>query len=386
MLLQQSTTIVSSIMLISAVINSSTVLKRVTAWTPLRFTSRTKASIQYRHALFSTSDDSEPTSLEPYLNPDNRNDQVFAAISGNGSLKVTVATTRNLVNENIMAHEMSEVPADALGRLMTCGLLIGNGMQDEQVLQISVDGDGPLRGAVSITSGEGECRGYVGNPALSQIPLTESIGLVGTVQVVKNHPSWPNPYNGITSIRTGEIDADLGAYLAESEQRSCALAAGTVVKGVLCSAAGGYIVEQLPGCDGDTIKIVEKNLARLVEENGDNQLTSVPTGLLSCGKTPVDIANMILDGLDMKPLGQVSPIMKCKCSTERLFRSVRLLDRSDVDDILEKQEILEARCHFCGKVYRMSPDEVQQRFEEARGDPTLDEDFEEELAEKKEGN
>ena len=36
----------------------------------------------------------------------------------------------------------------------------------------------------------------------------------------------------------------LGAYLAESEQRSCALAAGTAVKGILCTAAGGYLIEQ----------------------------------------------------------------------------------------------------------------------------------------------
>ena len=45
------------------------------------------------------------------------------------------------------------------------------------------------------------------------------------MQVVKNHPDWPNPYNGITAIRHGDIDRDVGIYLAESEQRSCALAA-----------------------------------------------------------------------------------------------------------------------------------------------------------------
>lgn len=96
------------------------------------------------------------------------------------------------------------------------------------------------------------------------------------MQVVKNHPDWPNPYNGITAIRHGDIDRDVGIYLAESEQRSCALAAvsldrhvfsdeklaqfsesntlnsivfsnkGTAWNGILCTAAGGYLVERLP--------------------------------------------------------------------------------------------------------------------------------------------
>jgi len=112
-----------------------------------------------------------------------------------------------------MMHTMAEVPADAMGRLVICSLLMSNGMQDEQTLQISLNGDGPLRGAVAISSGTGETRGYVGMPSLNNIPLTEAVGK-GTVQVVKNHPDWPVPYNGITSIRNGDVDRDIGAYLA----------------------------------------------------------------------------------------------------------------------------------------------------------------------------
>ena len=61
---------------------------------------------------------------------------------------------------------------------------------------------------------------------LGQMTLEEAVGK-GAVNVVKNHPDWPRPYNGITAIRHGDIDRDIGIYLAESEQRSCALAAAT---------------------------------------------------------------------------------------------------------------------------------------------------------------
>uniref|UniRef100_A0A7R9WIF5 Molecular chaperone Hsp33 n=1 Tax=Pseudictyota dubia TaxID=2749911 RepID=A0A7R9WIF5_9STRA len=110
------------------------------------------------------------------------------------------------------------------------------------------------------------------------------------------------------------------------------------------------------------MKKVEENLAELV----------LPTNLLFNGVTPLEIAEIILDGLNMNPVGQMEPGAKCDCSEGRLFRLLRLLPREDVDDILEKQEQIEARCQFCGRVYRMGPDEVRERFANARGDPSKD--------------
>ena len=65
-------------------------------------------------------------------------------------------------------------------------------------------GDGPIRGIVAIASGAGSVRGYVGSPMLGDIGLQEALGK-GSVQIVKNHPDWPRPYNGITAIRHGKL-------------------------------------------------------------------------------------------------------------------------------------------------------------------------------------
>jgi molecular chaperone Hsp33 len=162
-----------------------------------------------------------------------------------------------------------------------------------------------------------------------------------------------------------------GIYLAESEQRSCVLAAATSVTGVLCTAAGGYLIEQLPGVEQETIDKIEQNLARLVEMDGGDKL---PTNLLSNGMSPLDIVEIILDGLDMAPLQQITPSAVCDCSEDRLFRSLRLLPKEDIADILEKEEMVEARCQFCGTVYRMGGDDLRTRLEEATGDPSKDSD------------
>ena len=302
-----------------------------------------------------------------YSNVNNRDDQVFSAISSCGGMKVTVATTRNLVNDLMMMHTMNEVPADALSRAITCSLLMSNGMQDEQTLQITLQGDGALRGVFVTATGAGGVRGYVGNPRLNQIPLQEAVGR-GSVQIVKMHPDWPRPYNGITAIRNGSIDIDIGAYLAESEQRSCALAAATSINGILCTAAGGYIVEQLPDCNPETVLTVEKNLAKLVERDGGN---TVPSNLLLNGLTPFDIAEELMDGLEMKPLGQIKPKLVCKCNEERLIRSVRLISREEVNQILEEHGQIEAKCEFCSKVYRIDAERINSIFDTANDDPSV---------------
>ncbi|KAL9187953.1 hypothetical protein ACHAXT_006331 [Thalassiosira profunda] len=324
-------------------------------------------------AAASTASDTLPD-LEKYRNKNNLDDQVFSAISGDGGLKVTVATIRNLLNEMMIQHTMNPVPGDALGRATLCALLASNGMQEEQMFQLTMKGDGPLRGCVAIVTGKGEARGYVGNPSLGDdFTLKEAVGS-GTVQVVKNHPEWPRPYNGITGIMHGDIDRDVGIYLAESEQRSCALAAATAFNGILCTAAGGYLVERLPDCSPDTMAHMERNLAKLVEMNGDDG-EALPTNLMLEGKTPVDIATILLSGLGMEPLDQLEPSPKCECSEEKLVRSLRLLPREEVDTILEEEGKVEARCQFCGKVYRMGPEEVERQFSLWQGDASSDEEW-----------
>jgi molecular chaperone Hsp33 len=160
--------------------------------------------------------------------------------------------------------------------------------------------------------------------------------------------------------------------LAESEQRSCALAAATSINGILCTAAGGYLIEQLPDADKETLAQVEKNLATLVEKDGGDKL---PTNLLLNGVAPFEIAGIILDGLGMEPLQEIEPTFVCQCSTDRLVRALRLLPAEEVDEMMEKEEKIEARCEFCGRVYQMMPEDVKKEMAEASGDPAKDSDF-----------
>jgi hypothetical protein len=77
--------------------------------------------------------------LAPYRNQNNIDDQVFSAMSKDGSVKVTACTARNLVNDLMIMHTMTAVPANALGRTISCALMMSNGMQEEQTVQITMN-------------------------------------------------------------------------------------------------------------------------------------------------------------------------------------------------------------------------------------------------------
>lgn len=80
--------------------------------------------------------------IDPWAKYQNRNnirDQVVSAISKDGGIKVTACTIRNLVNDLMIQHTMTDIPIQAIGRTMTCALLMANGMQEEQTVQITLN-------------------------------------------------------------------------------------------------------------------------------------------------------------------------------------------------------------------------------------------------------
>jgi hypothetical protein len=78
--------------------------------------------------------------LAEFRNENNRDDQVFSAMSKDGSVKVTACTVRNLINDMMIMHTMTATPSDALGRTVVCALLMSNGIQPEQTVQLTVNG------------------------------------------------------------------------------------------------------------------------------------------------------------------------------------------------------------------------------------------------------
>jgi len=103
-----------------------------------RFTEKEWPLHQASDASGETTSQNDNDIWSAYKNKNNIQDQVVSAISREGGIKVTACTVRNAVNDLMMQHTMTNVAIQAIGRTLTCSLLMANGMQAEQTVQISL--------------------------------------------------------------------------------------------------------------------------------------------------------------------------------------------------------------------------------------------------------
>ncbi|CAM9465323.1 unnamed protein product [Ascophyllum nodosum] len=297
----------------------------------------------------------------------NNEDHFVSAVAGNGQVVARAMTARNLVQDALVRQDLRPLAADALGRVMVCTMLMAGGLKDRETFQLTFSGSGPLGGVVAISDGEGGVRGYVNNGQAKQVelPLKENgnqdvaagIGK-GLLKVVRNHPDYERPYTGITALKSGEVAYDAAVYLADSEQKSCAIAAGCFVTGALVRQAGGYMLETLPDASEETEKTVVNNIAKLLNRAED------PSELLGRGLTPLGIVETLLDGLGgVGALTYKRPAFLCHCSDQRVYQALRLLDKREIQELIKTGDSVEVKCEFCGKEYRLTADDVIKELE-----------------------
>jgi len=278
-------------------------------------------------------------------------DELIRTLSPDGYASVRVLAATALAREAATRHATSPAASVALARALMGGLLLASGTQDAERIQIQVRGDGPLGTILVTADADGRVRGYVQHPSANPPLVGESLGLSraiggGLLRVERNHPAWRQPYAGIVPLVTGELAQDLAHYLLESEQKPSALALGVYLgpQGEI-EAAGGYLIQGLPGAPDST-------LARLEQRVSD---TAHPSELLRSGASAESMLERLLGDLSECHLARIGPRFFCPCGPERVLRAVALLGREELREAVAQDETLEVRCAFCAEVHRVAP-------------------------------
>ena len=254
-------------------------------------------------------------------------------------------------------HKTSATVTAALGRLMTAASLMGARLKAENgSITLRLNGGGEAGSLIAISDCEGNPRGYVENPVV-EIPLNKygkldvagAVGTNGSLLVMCDY-GFGEPYIGNTPIVSGEIAEDITYYYAASEQTPTVCALGVLVdKDLTVISAGGFIAQLLPGASEEAIDKLEANI---------NAMPTV-TQLLSDGKTPEDIANMVLDGFEPQILDKREVGYRCNCTRERVEKALISMGREELNAMADEQPVTEVKCHFCPKIYRFSPVEIR---------------------------
>ena len=292
------------------------------------------------------------------------NDQIARAISKDGSVKAAAVSTRALTERARNIHHTTPVATAALGRALAGVSMMGNALKGQgESVTLQIKGGGPLGTVLAISDAEGNVRGYVGDASVD-LPLRSdgkldvggAVGHTGTLTVIKDL-GLKEPYVGTIDLLGGEIAEDVAAYFVESEQIPSACGLGVLVdrdRSVL--AAGGYLIQLLPGASEDTIAKVE---------GGIYAAPSV-TNILKDDPDPVHLLQTVLSDFDLEIL-ETAPIeYRCYCSRERTERALLSLGSAELEDMLREQGGAELTCQFCDKVHVFSGDELRNMITELR--------------------
>ena len=280
--------------------------------------------------------------------------KILRAMTTDGSARILVINSRELVNGMIRAHKTSPTATAALGRTVTAASMIGTMLPEAgDSVTISFAGDGEAGKIISVADYYGNVKAYIQNPLANppkksngKLDVGTAVGR-GTLSFVKQIGEG-EPQTGIAEIVSGEIAEDIASYFALSEQIPTVLSLGVLVdKDYSCLAAGGVLIQLLPFPDDKTVDLIERNAADL-----SNISRSFERGM-----TLEEIADIALRDIPYDVFDTIEVEYKCDCSAKRMREKILSLGKTEVRKLLDEQEAegkpreLTAVCRFCNSEY-----------------------------------
>lgn len=281
-------------------------------------------------------------------------------------MRVIAAESTHAVEEARRRHGLLPVATAALGRAMTGAALLAATLKGDEELTLQVMGNGPLGRIVVVAGAKGTVRGYVDHPGVSlpskaggHLDVGGAVGQ-GELLVIRDL-GLKEPYVGRVPLVSGEIGDDLAYYLARSEQVPSVVALGVLVDvDGSARAAGGLMIQLMPGHREETVAAVERAAADLPAISRS----------IDAGHGPRQLAEERLGPLGLRWIAEQPLRFECPCSRERFERGLVALGVQELQALIEEQGEAETVCRFCGSRYPFSKEDLQRLLREAAGSTT----------------
>ena len=284
------------------------------------------------------------------------NDQLVRAMTKDGFVKAVAVTTRQLTERARQIHKTLPTATAALGRLLAAASMMGNMQKvDDGSITLQIKGGGPLGTLLAVSDAAGNVRGWVEHPQISllekyrgKLDVRAAVGNDGTLTVIRDL-RMKDPYIGSVQLVSGEIAEDITQYFAQSEQTPTACALGVLIDtDQSVRAAGGYLVQLLPGAPDDVIDRLEAGV----------QAAGAATAMLDGGLDAAGMLQKVLSGFEVEILETQPVEYRCYCTRRRVESTLISLGRDELRQVVRSGETLHVDCQFCDHVYDFTPQDV----------------------------
>ena len=284
-----------------------------------------------------------------------KNSTLTRAMTEDGSVRIVCADTTAIVRRAHEIHKTSKTMTAALGRCLTVTSLMGSLLKDDtDTITLQLKGDGPAGTIICVSDYKGNVRGYAEDCSvelppndLGKLDVGGAVGS-GSLGIIRDFGSG-EPYVGISPIVTGEIGDDISEYYATSEQTPTVCALGVRANTDNSpKAAGGFLLQLLPGADEALIPQIEKNVT---------SLGSV-SKLIEVGHTPAEIIEMVFEGIPFDYFDEIDIAYTCTCERDEYKRALVSMSEADIAEIVSDGKPIETECRFCHQKYVFTGEEI----------------------------
>ena len=290
-------------------------------------------------------------------------DGLVKAMAAGQTVRALAAVTTQLVDEARRRHTTAPTASAALGRTMTAGLLLGSLLRDDETISLQFVSKGHLRGILVDANAQGEVRGFVYHPRThlparnGKLDVGGAVGS-GTFVVMRSQPWSKTPYRSVLPIVSGEIGQDIAHYLLHSEQIPSAVSLGVFVQpDERVQAAGGFVVQAMPGATDELIAQLENKVA----------CTRPVSDLVRNGATPHEIIQEVVGEFAPSVVGEQDVQFVCRCSQERVLRALVVLGLGEIQDLLATKGQADVTCEFCNQQFIIDRVSLEQLIAQNSG-------------------
>lgn len=282
-------------------------------------------------------------------------DYLVRGMSMDGSVKMVAIRSTELVRRGAQIQGTTPNATAAFGRALTAASMMGNMQKVEDgSLTLQIKGDGPLGTLLAVSDAVGNVRGYVTNPQISllekykgKLDVGAAVGH-GMLTVIRDL-QMKEPYIGSVELVTGEIAEDITTYFVQSEQVPTACALGVLVDvDQSVKAAGGYLIQLLPGAPDEVIDKIEAGI----------QAAGAVTPMLEQGMTPEQLLKTVLRDFELELLETTPVEYRCYCSLDRVTSTLISLGKKELQEIVDDGETIHIGCQFCDTDYAFTTEQI----------------------------
>lgn len=284
-------------------------------------------------------------------------DYLVKSLAYEDQLRIYAVDVSQTVQEAQKIHNTWSAATAALGRTIAAtSMLSAASLKGKERMTVRIMGDGPAGAIVVDGNALGQIKGYLQNPQIhfplknkNKIDVKDAVGSKGFLSVTKDL-GLKTPFTGQVPLVSGELGEDFTYYLAKSEQIPSAVGLSVVMDDSnFVKAAGGFMIQVLPKASNDVITLLEKKLSTLPSL----------AELMSQNMSPEEIIFKFCGKENVKLLDKMPVSYSCDCSKERFAQSLSSIAPRDLETMIKEDHGAEAVCHFCGKKYYFSEDELK---------------------------